>query len=475
MSNEVFHQAEGTPSHTLLNWQLWKRQSSHLRRQPGTLRLKKLGHSPAEAPKGAPSIFWQGAFPDKQPGVFGPGEMISGTVAVAPLAKNVVVFRNGDPFFLGRKFVVSQRRFLTFEAFLNEVTSTIQAPVAVRSIYTPRQGHRITELSELQNGCQYVAAGFERFKRLDYINPGMKQLNKHQKKNGVRNYPGIPQKATVAAGWRRQTNLPCVIHVFRNGDLLSPPFRMILSRSTLQEWNIVLNLLSQKANLRTGAVRKLCTLNGDLISRGEELVNGDYYVAVGLEKYKDLPYFELLVPPKMVHRPFRNFPTNRRRNYDQGIGEFQVASQDGSSDSALLEPAQQGFQLKLRRVHSTGIVPTGNSPNAPESKPSKKHPHQDKATSIFHAKPSQVGQVSQISGDYSAQENGSVYKMKGARQEMADAQEIGEDEDTQVEFPIDQKAAEIVEEEVIPKTKGWPSKKEPPPGPLMEAPERYRK
>ncbi|KAK9394858.1 doublecortin domain-containing protein 2B [Crotalus adamanteus] len=377
--------------------------------------------------------------------------MVSATVAVAPLAKNVVVFRNGDPFFLGRKFVVNQRRFLTFDAFLNEVTSTIQAPVAVRSIYTPRGGHRVTELSELQNGCRYVAAGFERFKRLDYPNAGMKQLNKHQKKNGAQNYPGMPQKVMVTAGWKRQTNLPCVIHVFRNGDLLSPPFRMVLARGALQEWGTVLGRLSEKANLRSGAVKKLCKLNGDLISQGEELVNGEYYVAVGPEKYKDLPYFELLVPPKIPLRPFWNFPTNRRRNYNRG-----VASEDRASDSALLEPVQQ---MKLWRVHSTGIVPAGDPPRPSESKPAKKYPHQDKATSVFHAKPGQVGQERQVPGNYFTREDESVYKRRGARQEMVDAQEIGEDEDTQVELPVDQKTAEIVEEEVISKTKGGPSKK----------------
>ncbi|XP_026529457.1 doublecortin domain-containing protein 2B [Notechis scutatus] len=327
--------------------------------------------------------------------------MVSGTVAVAPLAKNVVVFRNGDPFFLGRKFVVSRRRFLTFDAFLNEVTSTVQAPVAIRSIYTPRGGHRIMELSELQNGCRYVAAGFERFKRLDYANVGMKQLNQHQKKNGAQNYPGVPQKVMVTAGWKRQTNLPCVIYVFRNGDLLSPPFRMVLARSALQEWGIILSRLSEKANLHTGVVKK-------------------------------------------------NFPANRR-SYNQ-----EVVSEDVASDSALLEPAQQ---LKPWRVHSTGIMPAGDPPRPSESRAAKKYPHQDKATSVFHAKPSQVRQVSQGPGNYSAQEDESVYKRRGGRQEMADAQEIGEDENTQVELPVDQKAAEIVEEEVISKIEGRPSKK----------------
>nr|XP_056703029.1 doublecortin domain-containing protein 2B [Euleptes europaea] len=361
--------------------------------------------------------------------------MRSETVAVAPLAKNVMVYRNGDPFFNGRKFVVSQRRFLTFEAFLNEVTSTIQAPAAVRNIYTPRQGHRVTELGELHNGCQYVAAGFERFKRLAYLKPGMKQLSENQKTGRAQSYPVISRRANVLERCRRPVNVPCVIHVFRNGDLLSPPFRLVLSKSSLQQWNTVLGLLSERANLRTGAVQKLCQLNGNAISCGDQLVSGSYYVAVGMEKYKNLPYVELLVPQKVVHRSPRNHPNNRRRNCNR-----------------------EDFQLDLRRVRSTGVVEKDSGPGSSPAPHEKARKHllseEEKQERIIYTKPVRVGQISWNSRQWSDQE-GSVYKLKGARKEMQGAQEVGEDEDTQVELPVDQKVAEMVEEEVMPQTKKW--------------------
>ncbi|KAK4808994.1 hypothetical protein QYF61_016413 [Mycteria americana] len=246
-----------------------------------------------------------------QRGLLDPRGMSSRGLALAPPAKNVVVYRNGDPFFPGRKVVVNQRRFLTFEAFLNEVTKSVRAPLAVRNLYTLRHGHRVAELGDLQDGCQYVAAGFEKFKRLDYLNHGRKEFRGTRNSDGLQ-FRTAPWKSNISLRRQKHTHLPCTIHcrntgsshalgcfycsVFRNGDLLSPPFPLPLSKSTPLQWDALLATLTEKADLRSGAVNKLCRLDGTQVSAEEELVNGDYYVAVGNEEYKKLPYFELLVP-----------------------------------------------------------------------------------------------------------------------------------------------------------------------------------
>ncbi|NXP05031.1 DCD2B protein, partial [Thinocorus orbignyianus] len=220
-------------------------------------------------------------------------------LALAPPAKNVVVYRNGDPFFPGRKFVVNQRRVLTLEAFLNEVTESIGAPLAVRNLYTPRHGRRVAELGDLQDGCQYVAAGLERFKRLD-ICPGLRTVFAVDSFFVCVCFP-------LTLHSSRNTGSPCALgsfyfSVFRNGDLLSPPFPLLLSRSTPLQWDTLLATLTETADLRSGAVSRLCRLDGTQVCGVEELVNGDYYVAVGNEEYKRLPYFELLVPQDSAYK-----------------------------------------------------------------------------------------------------------------------------------------------------------------------------
>ncbi|NWU71004.1 DCD2B protein, partial [Pterocles burchelli] len=208
---------------------------------------------------------------------------------LAPPARTVVVYRNGDPFCPGRKFVVSQRRFLTLEVFLPPVTKSIRAPLAVRSLYTPPPRRRVAALADLQDGGQYVAAGFEKFKKLDYLHRGRKELR------GTRTREGLQVSPCAECGQGGEV-------VFRNGDLLSPPFPLPPSEGTSLQWDALLATLTRPPHLHSGAVSKLCRLDGTQVSGGEELVHGGYYVAVGKEEYKNLPSPPLLVPQHSARR-----------------------------------------------------------------------------------------------------------------------------------------------------------------------------
>lgn len=85
-----------------------------------------------------------------------------------PPTKTIVVHRNGDAFFPGRKVVVNPRQVATFDNFLASLTRGIEAPFgAVRRLYTHREGHRVQRLDDLKHGGVYVAAGNEKFKRLE--------------------------------------------------------------------------------------------------------------------------------------------------------------------------------------------------------------------------------------------------------------------------------------------------------------------
>ncbi|XP_072102328.1 doublecortin domain-containing protein 2B [Mobula birostris] len=372
--------------------------------------------------------------------------MASTGIPPVPQAKNVVVFKNGDPFFTGRKLVINQRQILTFETFLNEVTNNISAPVAVRNIYTPSGRHRVLALNQLQNGCYYVAAGFEKFKKIDYLQQRSQKPNGTRRKNEVVTRAVYPNRRDVSARWRKYMQMPCIVNIFRNGDLLSPPFRLIIPKHVMPDWEKILAMVTEKANIRTGAVRRLCTTEGQVMKNGAQLESGQYYVAVGSEKFKNLPYLELLVSKSSLQNALRHQEMMRCKNR----GKECTVAQDGASDSVLLPSPSQ---LDKRRVQSTGDAAEAGVLMAAQTVRSKGKSTRQDRSSVFFAKPVQVklnrNVVRESQAGTGNRGGKSVFKVTEKRSELQGAQEIPDDEDTRVEFPIDKMVAEVIEDEII--------------------------
>ncbi|XP_044920052.1 doublecortin domain-containing protein 2B isoform X3 [Mustela putorius furo] len=304
-----------------------------------------------------------------------------------PAAKRVVIYRNGDPFSPGRQLVVSQRRFPTLETFLREVTSTVQAPVAVRALYTPRGGHPITDLADLQNGGQYVAAGFERFRKLSYLPPGQKDPG--GKSSRLPGPPVTHHPGDGTLGPRPLARSPCYIRVFRNGDLVSPPFSLKLPQAAGEDWEAVLKLLTEKAKLRAGAV---CKQPPD--------------------------------PKSKPHKP----------QLPQAPGAFKLGLAGEKTRTIITHSPSPVCPLQAQ----------GHRAQMPQPSPKEPSPTEPSA---FYARPQQAIQPSSRLPTLSFPSGGKgVYEAPHPRKEAAGAQEVADDEDTCTEEPLDQRTAQMVDE-----------------------------
>uniref|UniRef100_A0A8C4KDW7 Doublecortin domain containing 2C n=1 Tax=Dromaius novaehollandiae TaxID=8790 RepID=A0A8C4KDW7_DRONO len=208
-------------------------------------------------------------------------------------ARTVLVYLNGDPFYPGKKFVVNRRHVPTFEALLAQLNEAVAAPFGVRALYTPRQGHRLRGLDDLEQGGRYVAAGLERFKKLDILNI-LHQLMMYDL-FFLQIKPVVHSAIRVPSRWQCISN-----NVFSNGEMIKPPIKFIIPRFTLKNWNCVLALINEKMFLRSGGVHRLYTMDGHAVHSSDGLEDNHFYVAVGRENFKSLPYWRSSRVPSEV-------------------------------------------------------------------------------------------------------------------------------------------------------------------------------
>uniref|UniRef100_A0A8C0GZZ4 Doublecortin domain containing 2 n=1 Tax=Chelonoidis abingdonii TaxID=106734 RepID=A0A8C0GZZ4_CHEAB len=243
----------------------------------------------------------------------------------------VLVYRNGDPFFPGHRVVIHEKKVSNFEVFLKEVTGGVKAPFgAVRSIYTPRGGHRVHQLEELQSGEHYVAGGRE-----FYLNTTTRYIT------------FLYSSSLIA-----------------NGDLINPAVRLFIPRKTLNQWDHVLEMVTEKVTLRSGAVHRLYTLDGKLVQSGSDLENGQFYVAVGRDKFKKLPYGDLLFTPAhlwlSIPAPASSVPTaaarQRARPSKMLPGCATRTSAEAHADVSTVIPAHMSCRIRVTCSSPSHVV-----------------------------------------------------------------------------------------------------------------------
>ncbi|XP_043398225.1 doublecortin domain-containing protein 2C isoform X3 [Chelonia mydas] len=312
-------------------------------------------------------------------------------------ASTVLVYRNGDPFFSGRKFVINHRYVKTFEALITLLNEGVEVPFGVRTLYTPQEGHRLRNLSDLKQGGKYVAAGREKFKKLDYIHISIKKPQRRRKAVVIK--PVVHSKIRVPSRWQLIYNKPRNI------------------KFTLKSWNCVLALINEKIFLRCGGVHSLYTLDGHAVHDSDGLEDDHYYVAVGKEKFKSLPYWRSSRVSPEVQRRYGESPKRPRKK--KARSEKHSASQPSCKHSAKSQKSPKPVDGK---AHS--VFYAKESKEVKKARPERTTPlGSDKAPSIFKAgKP---------------------------RGEVQGAAEVQEDKNLKVEMPIDQVPAQIVQEEEI--------------------------
>ncbi|XP_056331760.1 doublecortin domain-containing protein 2-like [Danio aesculapii] len=291
-----------------------------------------------------------------------------------PEVKSIYFFRNGDPFFEPRRLVLNARRVCGFEAVLREVTGGVRAPFgAVRSIYTPRGGHPVLSLEELRSGEQYVAAGREKFKKIDYSQIGSRKKRTLQL-NGV--LKPVPQsRVMVSARFLKPIKEPCAIFIVANGDVLNPAVRCLIPSRVIGQFERILEMITEKMGLRiVGGVHSLYTFEGTLIMDGKELENGQFYVAVGRDKFKKLQYSDLLfskhtavkrvngskaasLPPIYKYRR-QNGDVLNPQSKCGSVQDKSAAAVSSSSEDQLMSMVREMSQARLRIIRKKRSMTT---------------------------------------------------------------------------------------------------------------------
>uniref|UniRef100_A0A673CAB4 Serine/threonine-protein kinase DCLK2 n=1 Tax=Sphaeramia orbicularis TaxID=375764 RepID=A0A673CAB4_9TELE len=291
-------------------------------------------------------------------------------------AKKIRFYRNGDRYFKGIVYAISQERFRSLEALLADLTrclsDNVNLPQGVRTIYSIDGVTKITSMDQLVEGESYVCASIEPFKKLDYtknVNPNWSVGARTAASTRDPSSLGSAKAGSPETRENKDFIKPKLVTIIRSGVKPRKAIRILLNKKTAHSFEQVMTDVTDAIKLDSGVVKRLYTVDGKMVTCLQDFFgDDDIFLACGPEKFRYQDDFNL----------------DENGNYTNGTAGSQLSTpRSGKSPSpSPTSPAslrrRQGSQhsgssLSLASTKVCSSMDEGDGPGS-EAEPMDEHP-----------------------------------------------------------------------------------------------------
>jgi len=335
-------------------------------------------------------------------------------------AKRVKFFPNGDRS-VQKNICINKKVIRTWDALLEELTGRLKLHVPARSIRTPVGGTRVSDISGLEDNCEYVVVGNGPFRKAGYKDPMPARRPGMSPRMLMEIRPVAHSNIKAPAKINQLRKNVVTVHAYANGRELQSIRSLAIDEKALKSWRVILDMLTDKLEMDRAVVKIYNKSKGySLVTSPEELNSEDEYICVGAG-----------TPLKKI-------------NY--GIKQpvkFNTSKLVKKQELAPIKPRSKRLKPEGRESQSTT---TEGSPISTSTKKSTSTRRSTKPKreedGVFHAKP--VKHTPSGGPRLVSDQNDGLFHANERREEAA---EVEESKDTRVELPIDQVEAEEVADE----------------------------
>ncbi|XP_044057376.1 serine/threonine-protein kinase DCLK1-like isoform X2 [Siniperca chuatsi] len=285
-------------------------------------------------------------------------------------AKKIRFYRNGDRYFKGIVYAISQERFRSIEALLADLTRSlsdnVNLPQGVRTIYTIDGTTKITSMDQLVEGESYVCASIEPYKKVDYtknVNPNWSVGARTAVSIRDPSSLGSAKTGCPEAKESKDFIKPKLVTIVRSGVKPRKAVRILLNKKTAHSFEQVMTDITDAIKLDSGVVKRLYTVDGKMIACLQDFFGeDDIFFACGPEKFRYQDDFNLDESECRVAKSasYGRLPSLQGRSSPRGGGMSRRSKSPSSTGSAN---GTAGSQLSTPR---SGKSPSP-SPTSPAS------------------------------------------------------------------------------------------------------------